>query len=296
LPVQPLDVAVVGAANVDLVVRVPQLPTAGQTVFSPPLAVLPGGKGLNQAVAVAKYGGTAALVARVGGDDWGQFLTDMLTGAGVNVAGLARSLASATAAAIVQVPPDGDSAVIVARDASALPTTADLVAAKALLTHATVTVIQLGLPGDVVELATNLAEGEVIGTLAPVTPLPGSVLTRLNTVMVNAAEAATMLGTTAHNVLTDPGAAAQALLTLGPAAAVITLGPRGAVYANGQEAGHVPAMIVTAADTTGAGDAALGAFALARARRHPVPDAVVAAVAAGTAAVQQHGATMVERP
>jgi ribokinase len=79
---------------------------------------------------------------------------------------------------------------------------------------------------------------------------------------------------------------------MGPSAAVVTLGPLGAAYACGEAGGQVPAPAVTVADTTGAGDAALGAFALARARRRPLAQAVAAAVEAGSAAVQEPGATL----
>src|SRR5256885_7548607 len=119
-----LDVVVVGAANVDLVVQVPRLPLAGETVFGAPLTVLPGGKGLNQAVAVARNGGNVALVSRIGTDGWGDLLHEALVGAGVGIAAVARQPGSATGAAIVLMPPDGDSALVLSRAPGGLPTTA----------------------------------------------------------------------------------------------------------------------------------------------------------------------------
>jgi ribokinase len=291
-----VDVAVVGAANVDLVVHVPRLPAAGQTVFAGPLRTLPGGKGLNQAVAVARFGGTAALVARIGDDAWGQLLHNALVAAGVDVAATARPAGSATAAAIVHVPPDGDSAVVLARTPGCLPTVSDIDAAATVLAKAAVTVIQLELPTEVVDRSTALAQGQIIGTLAPPVPLPATTLRRLDVLVVNAAEAATMLATTVPEITASPVDAARALTRMGPSAAVVTLGPLGAAYACGQTGDQVPAPAVTVADTTGAGDAALGAFALARAHARPLAQAVAAAVEAGSAAVQRPGAALLRPP
>ena len=291
-----VDVAVVGAATVDLVVHVPRLPGAGQTVLSSPLRILPGGKALNQAVAVAAFGGAAALVARMGDDAWGQLLHDALIAAGVDVATVARPAGSATAAAIVHVPPNGDSAVVLARTPDCLPTVPDIDAAAPVLAEAAVTVIQLELPTAVVDRATALGQGERIGTLAPPVPLAAAILRRLDVLVVNAAEAATILATTGGEDNGNPVDAARALVLMGPSAAVVTLGPSGAAYASGEACGRVPAPAVAVVDTTGAGDAALGAFALARARRRALPEAVAAAVEAGSTAVQRPGAALLAEP
>jgi ribokinase len=187
------------------------------------------------------------------------------------------------------------SAVILSRGSDSLPTAADIDAAAALLSTAAVTVIQLELPVEVVRRTALLATGQLIGTLAPLSPLPSAVLDRLDAVVVNAAEAASMLGVPVADVRGGPVAAARALTALGPTAAVITLGDAGAAYAGGEDAEAIPAHPVTVVDTTGAGDAALGAFAVATARRCALRTAVAAAVDAGTAAVQRDGASLAPR-
>jgi ribokinase len=291
-----VDVAVVGAANVDLVVHVPRLPAAGQTVFAAPLRTLPGGKGLNQAIAVAHLGGTAALVARIGDDAWGQLLHDALVAAGVDTTTTIRVCDSVTAAAIVQVPPDGDSAVVLARTAGCLPTVSDVDAAATILARAAATVVQLELPAPVVDRSIALAAGEVIGSLAPHAPLPATTMRRLDALVVNAAEAAAILGATAREVTDSPVEAARALIRIGPSMAIVTLGAAGAAYVSGHAEGAVPAPVVLITDTAGAGDAALAAFALARARGHPLRQSVTAAVEAGSAAVQRPGAALIDQP
>jgi ribokinase len=291
-----VDVAVVGAANVDLVVHVPRFPAAGETVFASPLRSLPGGKGLNQAIAVAHFGGTAALVARIGDDAWGQLLHDALVTAGVDATTTARVPGSVTAAAIVHVPPNGDSAVILARTTDCLPAVSDIDAAATTLAGAAVTVVQLELPVPVLDRSIALAAGEVIGTLAPHPPLPATILRRLDALVVNAAEAATILGAADREVIDNPVEATRALIQMGPSTAIVTLGPQGAAYASRDTAGAVPAPDVPVTDTTGAGDAALAAFALARARSQQLRQAVAAAVEAGSTAVQRTGAALLNQP
>jgi ribokinase len=101
-------VVVVGRANMDLTVRVPRLPSAGRTVFSAGLVSAAGGKGLKQAITVARLGGRAALVANVGADRWGDELRAALEGASVDRSGF-RQIPGATAgAAIIHVTPDGE--------------------------------------------------------------------------------------------------------------------------------------------------------------------------------------------
>lgn len=93
-----------GRANVDLTVRVAGLPTPGPAVFSSGLASAPGGKGLNQAIAVARLGGRAVLLAKVGADWWGDVLPVALAAAGVDTAGFRQVPGAATGAAIIQGP------------------------------------------------------------------------------------------------------------------------------------------------------------------------------------------------
>ncbi|GAB1639585.1 PfkB family carbohydrate kinase [Krasilnikovia sp. MM14-A1259] len=286
---EPVDVCIVGVACMDLLVQVPALPGAGETVFGE-LQARPGGKGFNQALAAAAAGARTALVAQAGDDDWGHQLRQALHAHHVDTSGLVQ-LPGATAAVVVQVPPDGDSAVTVTRTPTTLHRPATIVAAAALLARATVTVIQLELDAEVIAATIAAAGGRTIGTLAPPTALPEQLLAGLDILMVNAVEAATLLGDATGEVHRDPTAAALALARKGPAA-VITLGAAGAVYATPDgHTGQVASPPTRVVDTTGAGDAALGHLAAALARDLPLADAVTAGVAAGSRAVSRLGAT-----
>jgi len=129
----PHQVVVVGSACVDLAITVPKLPESDETVFASPLAILPGGKGLNQAAAVARLGGRAALLAKVGDDDWGRVLVGWLDRAGVGTGAVLRMPGVLTAAAIVAVEPEGQSAVILPASPGTALTVEDVIQHDRLL-------------------------------------------------------------------------------------------------------------------------------------------------------------------
>lgn len=287
----PVEVAVVGVANVDIVTRIERLPQEGQTVFGERLETLPGGKGLNQAIAVARQGGRAALVANVGDDPWGRLLLDSLLHAGVEVSAFQLIADDTTAGVLIQIPASGDSAVTVTRARRTLHSIEDIERASALLADATVTIIQLELDLPVIELVIAGAAGRVIGMLVPSEPLPRNVLERLDVLVVNAAEAAQIVGGITPRTVEAARRCAEALREIGPSSAVVTMGADGAAYASEEEDGFVAAPRVDVVDTTGGGDALLGALALALSRGASLPQALRLGVLAGSQAVQSVGAS-----
>lgn len=287
----PVEVAVIGVANVDLVTRVERLPHEGQTVFGERLETLPGGKGLNQAIAVARQGGRAALVANAGDDPWGHLLLDSLLHAGVDVTAFQLIADDTTAGVLIQIPASGDSAVTVTRARRTLHSIEDIERARALLAEATVTIIQLELDPRVIQVALAGATGLVIGMLVPSESLTRAVLERIDLLVVNAAEAAQIIGGTPPRTVEAARRCAEALREKGPSSAVVTMGIDGAAYASEDEVGFVAAPRVDVVDTTGAGDALLGALSLALSRGAPLPQALGLGVLAGSQAVQSVGAS-----
>lgn len=281
-----LDVVIVGRSNVDLGLRVAALPAPGQTVVSDEMYVAPGGKAFNQAVRVAKEGGRAALVSNVGDDTWGQLLARELGIHDVATAGFRLVPGAPTGAAVVQVTPDGENTVVLAvsRDTEL---TADDVHNALTTMHASVVVVQLDLPPEPVTAALDdRGDALLVANLIPDSRLDEAALSQVDLYVVNDHEAAVVLG---HH-LNDPVAAAKELRHLGPPTVVVTAGAGGAAYATSETSDLVAATAVSAVDTTGAGDAFLGTLALRLARGHTLADAVGAATAAGTAAVQHTGA------
>ncbi|MFI9846829.1 ribokinase [Nonomuraea sp. NPDC051941] len=281
------DVVVVGSANADLVVQVDRHPAPGETVLGSELAVHPGGKGANQAVAAARLGARVALLGRVGADGHGRLLRESLERDGVDLGHL-RDTAAASGIAMIAVGPQGDNSIIVAPGANARLTEGDVLDAAPLLRSAPVVSLQLEIPLPAVLAAARLARRAVLN-LSPAVPVPDELLALCDPLVVNEHEAALLLGAPG-----EPDRQARELLARGPRSVVITLGADGAVVADmvaGDGAVHaVPSPRVAAVDTTGAGDAFTGALAWRLAAGEPLARAAAFAARVGAAAVRRAGA------
>ncbi|MFE6666172.1 ribokinase [Streptomyces sp. NPDC057697] len=282
------DLLVVGSANADLVVGVERRPAPGETVLGSDLAVHPGGKGGNQAVAAARLGARTALLARVGDDAHGRLLLDSQRAAGVDTAGVLVGGAP-TGVALITVDPSGDNSIVVSPGANARLTPQDVRAAGALFGAARIVSVQLEIPLETVaEVAAALAPGtRLVLNPSPPAPLPERVLAVCDPLVVNEHEARSLLGAAAG---TTPQEWARALLELGPRSVVVTLGAAGALVADSGGAVRVPSPEVEAVDTTGAGDAFTAALAWRLGRGEGLAEAAGYAVRVGAAAVTGRGA------
>lgn len=280
----PYDVLFIGRSNVDLTVRVPHRPAPGKSVFGAPVAVSAGGKSLNQAVAVSRLGGRASLVSRVGDDEWGHLVSRTLRTAAVDTSNLELVPGATTGAAIIEVTPDGESYIILGLSAET-ELTPDHVDRAVSSTAARVATVQLDIPPDPVRRALSIQAEIRIGNLVPHPNLDITELHRLDCLVVNEHEAASILGISEF----EPLASAQQLRTLGPATAVVTAGARGAAYSTPEHCGTVPAPRAVSKDSTGAGDAFLGCLALQLAKATPLDRAVARAVQIGAEAVKGSG-------
>ncbi|WP_328864683.1 ribokinase [Streptomyces sp. NBC_00304] len=284
------DLLVVGSANADLVVGVDRRPAAGETVLGSDLAVHPGGKGANQAVAAARLGARTALLARVGDDAHGRLLLESQRSAGVDTTGVLVGGAP-TGVALITVDPTGDNSIVVSPGANARLTPADIRAAAPLLAAARVVSVQLEIPLEtVVETARVLPAGtRLVLNPSPPAPLPAEVLAACDPLVVNEHEARFILGQGAG---TTPESWSRALTALGPRSVVITLGAGGALAADTRtgECVRVRSPEVDAVDTTGAGDAFTAALAWRLGLGEELPMATALAVRVGAAAVTRQGA------
>ncbi|MEU6779400.1 ribokinase [Nonomuraea angiospora] len=277
------DVVVVGSANADLVVQVDRHPAPGETVLGSELAVHPGGKGANQAVAAARLGARVALLGRVGADGHGRLLRESLERDGVDLGHL-RDTAASSGIAMIAVGPQGDNSIIVAPGANARLTEGDVLDAAPLLRSAPVVSLQLEIPLPAVLAAARLARRAVLN-LSPAVPVPDELLALCDPLVVNEHEAALLLGAPG-----EPDRQARELLARGPRSVVITLGADGAVVAEDGAVHAVPSPRVAAVDTTGAGDAFTGALAWRLAAGEPLTRAATFAARVGAAAVRRAGA------
>lgn len=286
------EVVVVGSINVDLVLSVARRPAPGETVADARLERHPGGKGANQALAAARAGARTALVGRVGADGDGERRRAELAAAGVKTDFIATSQTAPTGLAVITVTREGENAIVVAPGANSELGEPELERAQGALGRARVVVAQLEIPLDAVRRAVQLAGPGAIVILnaAPSRPLGPELLAEIDVLVVNELEAGSLLGAPIGE-LDDAMAATTALVALGPGAVVITLGQLGAVgYRPGAAAFHVPAPPTTVLDTTGAGDAFVGALAARLAAGAHLRDAIGFAVAVGAATVAHRGA------
>lgn len=291
-------VVVVGSSNTDMVVRVPRLPAAGETVLGGAFAVLPGGKGANQAVAAARLGAQVTFVGCVGSDDLGDRALAGLAAEGLDTHWFFRSPEAPSGVALILVGPDGENQIAVAPGANALLTPAAVEAAAPAFERADVVLAQLEVPVDTVAAAVRLARAcgkRVILNPAPAQPLPADLLARVDLLVPNETEAAQLAGAGEARGIKDDRAAgaedaARALLAHGVGGVIVTLGSEGAVAVTPEECWRVPARRVRAVDSTAAGDAFCGALAAALAGGRDLRAAVEFGIAAAGISVSREGA------
>ncbi|AEW99910.1 ribokinase [Streptantibioticus cattleyicolor] len=288
------DLLVVGSANADLVIGVERRPAAGETVLGSDLAVHPGGKGANQAVAAARLGARTALLARVGDDAHGRLLLDAQRAAGVDPVGVLVGGAP-TGVALITVDPSGDNSIVVSPGANGRLTPEDVRAAAGLFQASRVVSAQLEVPLEtVVEAVRHLAPGSrFVLNPSPPRPLPRELLEACDPLIVNEHEAKVILAGadgSGADVGEDPQGWARALLALGPRSVVVTLGAEGALVAWPERVVRVPSVTVDAVDTTGAGDAFTAALACRLGAGASLQEAARYAARVGAVAVTRHGA------
>jgi len=279
------------------VISVPRLPQPGETVLGDRLGSYPGGKGANQAVAAARLGGQVAIVGRVGNDSFGTGLIANLKANGVDSAGVERDPAAPTGAALIYVEKNGQNMIAVAPGANATVGPGDAERAVSLLGPGDLLMLQLEIPMTVIEravVAARQAGAFVLLNAAPAQRLEAGLLSQLDALVVNEHEArALSVDEREAGALADEGSpetAAAALRAMGPRIAIVTLGADGSVFCDETGVHRVEPYRVQAIDSTGAGDAFMGALAVALAATLPTAAAIRFANAAGAAATSSLGA------
>ena len=286
-------VTVLGSLNADISLSVPHLPRPGETVLATAAASIgTGGKGANQAVAAARLGAAARMVGCCGGDEFGGRLRAALAAEGIDTAGLRTVAGAASGLALITVDPRGENAIAVAPGANGLAGDAELAAAFGAPSD--VLVLSAEIPAGLLAAALRRAAGDGVPTVLNLAPVPAQadelLAGRPGWLVVNAQEAGALLGQPAGDVTQAQAMAAR--LAAGDAGrhVVITLGAAGAVLAGPAGTTAVPGFHVAAVDTVGAGDAFVGALAVALASGVDPAGAVRAACAAGAAATTRSGA------
>lgn len=270
---EPRSIVIVGSLNADLIVRTERFPRPGETLRGGDLAILPGGKGANQAVAAARLGAKVRMIGVVGDDGNGELLLASIARAGVDASLVRVRTGTATGTAIILVDKAGENVIVVSPGANETLTPADVTIG--MFRDAAVLGLCLEIPMETVVAAAAMAKragATVLTNLSPYRPVPAELLEHTDVLLINEHEAA-QLGE--HHV----------------GRAIITRGGDGVtVIDRDAEPVHIPAIPVEPVDTTGCGDAFMGAVASRLAGGFPLADAARYATGVGAYAATTQGA------
>ncbi len=260
-------IVVVGSINTDLVAVAERIPAVGQTVIGSDFQIHPGGKGANQAVAIARLGYPVRLIGRLGSDHFATQLRTHLQSAGVDTAGVATSDGTSGVAVIV-VSSRGENSIVVTPGANSKVTPQDLDANIGMIRDAGIVLVQLEIPLETVEYLASICSRENVPLMldpAPARDLPPDIFQHITWFTPNETEAAFYAqGDHGKEQVSNSAELARFLLARGCQGVVLKIGEHGVFLASRQGLQiQVPAFPVKAVDTTAAGDAFNGGFATA---------------------------------
>lgn len=285
-------IVIIGSANTDLIVKSDRIPKPGETVLGGEFRMVSGGKGANQAVAVARLGGDASFVARVGSDLFGNELMERYAAEDMDTSYIIRDPFAATGVALISVDSLAENCIVVAPGANGLLSKADIDRARPVLAQAGYMLIQLEIPLDVVEYAIETAASlgvKVILNPAPAAQIDESCFDRIYAITPNETECALLTGIEIGSD-SDVVEAADILLRKGVKNVIITCGSHGSVIHSEGLFDRIPACRVEAVDTTAAGDVFNGALAVALAEGRELSEAARFATYAAAISVTRLGA------
>ena len=288
-----MNIVVVGSLNMDLVVRMPQIPRPGETLLGGVFKTFPGGKGANQAVAAARLGAHVTMIGCIGDDGFGKEMRVALESEGIDTTHVLVRPEAATGVALIQVDAQGQNSIAVASGANFCLTGADVEKAMQTIGEFDVLVMPLEIPLETIYTAAKIASYR--GAKVLLNPAPAQVLTKellelVDVLVPNEFEIASMAGMPVKST-SDVSKAVPKLLRLGVKNLIVTMGDHGAVLFDekGQEV-LIPACQVQAVDTTAAGDCFVGALAVALCEGRSLLPAAEFASAAAALSVTREGA------
>ncbi len=293
MPRTPVTIATCGSVNVDITAFCDRLPRPGETVAGRRYSISLGGKGANQATAVARLGTRSLLVGRTGTDDFGELARGRLTELGVDVTHLTPDPEAPTGVAVIDVDTAAENCIVVIGGANLAIDKTDIDRAERTLQQARVLLLQLEIPmamNRAAAMVTRAAGGLVIldPAPAPVGGLDDDVLHSVDIVSPNETETESLVGIRPTSAK-EAAAAAARLMERGVRTAIIKMGARGVFFRSADAEGFVPPFPVTAVNSVGAGDIFNGGLAVALGRGDSLPDAVRFAAACGALAATGPG-------
>lgn len=289
-------IVVVGSTNMDMVVRTSHIPTHGETVLGGAFFMNPGGKGANQAVAVARLGpgpgGNVLFVSKIGNDIFGKQAMQGFAAEGIDTSCIICDPVLPSGVALITVDAAGENSIVVASGANGNLLPSDIEAALGEIGTAGVVLLQLEIPLATVEYVAGYATScgvKVILNPAPAFVLPSELFSHIYVITPNETEASMLSGVEVLDLGTAKQAATR-IRELGVPNVVITMGAAGALVLEGEVFVQVPVRKMQPVDTTAAGDVFNGALAVALAEGLGLPDAVRFACEAAAVSVTRLGA------
>jgi ribokinase len=269
-------IAVVGSANVDLTTFTDRFPKPGETIFGQKFDLGFGGKGANQAVAARLCGADVFMVARVGSDLFGPATIENFKKLGIDATHVKQVEGLSSGVAPIFVEPNGQNRILVVKGANDALKAADVDAAAGTLKAADCIVLQFEIPLETVYYTVAFAREHGIRCIlnpAPGQPVDMRALADLDYFVPNESEAETITRVAVRNV-EDAKICAEKLLAGGIHRVIVTLGANGSLLAGRGVSEHLPPFAVKSVDSTGAGDAFIGSFAVFLAEGMPEREAV----------------------
>ncbi len=288
-------VVVVGSLSMDLVVQTVRRPEKGETIIGTGFGMFAGGKGNNQAIAAARALAHVSMIGRVGNDGFGETLLATLKREKVDISGMIKDGEAATGIAHITVDANGDNYIVIAQQANANLSAADVEKYAHLIEECDVLLMQLEVPFEPLCAAAALARKKgatVVLNPAPAPvgkSIPTELLKYVDIIVPNQPEALQLSGIDASSIEGAQKAAAF-FETLGIATSIVTMGEAGALICHKGSSNHIKSFKVNSIDSTAAGDAFCGAFAASLARGEQLLSAVRTGCAAGALATTKLGA------
>ena len=285
-------ITVVGSYATGLTMKVARMPATGETLLGTGYRVDYGGKGSNQAVGCARLGAKVSFVAKIGTDPFGEMALGLYRDEGIDVTHVKQTPDAPTGVGFIIVEAaSGHNCITIDLGANELLTAADVSQCEAAFHAPAVVLTQLEIPVAAAEAA--LARGRERGAItilnpAPVRPLPPAILQLVDILTPNQSEAKVLAGL-GPGADVEPESVAHALIRSGVKQVVMTLGENGALIVTAKSSTRVPALRMSAVDSTGAGDAFNAGLAMALACGASLEAAVQFAVVTGGLAVTREG-------
>lgn len=285
-------IIVIGSSNTDMVIKADRLPVPGETVIGGKFFMNPGGKGANQAVAAARLGGNVTVICKTGNDIFGKQSVELFNSEKINTSFVFPDSKNPSGVALITIDHNGENCIVVAPGANASLSPSDIEAARCEIEKGDIVLMQLEIPIETVEYATELASAKGIKVIlnpAPARALSDKLLKSLHVITPNKTEAEILSGIKVFDSESAMRAAAV-IKARGPKIVVITLGSQGALIYEQNTFHKVEAYKVEAIDTTAAGDTFSGALCVAISEGLSMVDAVKFASRASALAVTRMGA------